>query len=108
MKRLFISAAMIVATLHLAAQADVKFVQKTGEQKVDVMVGGKLFTSYYYSSKIEKPVLYPLATASGVLVSRGFPLDPRPNERTDHPHHIGMWFNYGDVNGLDFWNNSYA
>src|SRR5690606_24087834 len=22
------------------------------------------------------------------------------------PHHVGMWFNYGDVNGLDFWNNS--
>jgi len=26
----------------------------------------------------------------------------------DHPHHVGMWFNYGDVNGLDFWNNSEA
>jgi hypothetical protein len=21
---------------------------------------------------------------------------------------VGYWFNYGDVNGLDFWNNSYA
>jgi hypothetical protein len=35
-------------------------------------------------------------------------MDPRPHERTDHPHHVGLWFNYGDVNGLDFWNNSYA
>ncbi len=26
----------------------------------------------------------------------------------DHPHHIGLWFNYENVNGLDFWNNSYA
>jgi len=26
----------------------------------------------------------------------------------DHPHHIGLWFNYGDVNGTDFWNNSDA
>ena len=26
----------------------------------------------------------------------------------DHPHHVGLWFNYGDVNGLDFWNNSDA
>jgi hypothetical protein len=24
----------------------------------------------------------------------------------DHPHHAGLWFNYGDVNGVDFWNNS--
>jgi hypothetical protein len=35
-------------------------------------------------------------------------LATRPNEPTDHPHHIGLWFNYESVNGLDFWNNSYA
>ena len=29
-------------------------------------------------------------------------------ERVDHPHHAGMWFNYGNVNGFDFWNNSDA
>jgi hypothetical protein len=33
-------------------------------------------------------------------------MDPRAGERVDHPHHVGMWFNYGDVNGFDFWNNS--
>src|SRR5690606_41175037 len=31
---------------------------------------------------------------------------PRAGERIDHPHHVGLWFNYGNVNGLDFWNNS--
>src|SRR5690606_632391 len=41
-------------------------------------------------------------------VTRGYPLDPRPNERTDHPHQIGLCFNYGNVNGYDFWNNSTA
>ena len=46
------------------------------------------------------------ARARGTLVTRGFPLDPRPGERVDHPHHVGLWFNYGDVNGVDFWNNS--
>jgi hypothetical protein len=35
-------------------------------------------------------------------------MDPAPGERVDHPHHVGLWFNYGDVNGLDFWNNSDA
>src|SRR5690606_14249718 len=34
--------------------------------------------------------------------------DPRPSVRTDHPHHVGLWFNFGDVNGLDFGNNSLA
>jgi hypothetical protein len=35
-------------------------------------------------------------------------LAPRPGERVDHPHHAGIWFNYGNVNNFDFWNNSDA
>jgi hypothetical protein len=42
------------------------------------------------------------------LITRGFPLEPREGERTDHPHQVGVWLNYGDVNGFDFWNNSFA
>jgi hypothetical protein len=53
-------------------------------------------------------VLYPLIEDGGIEVSRGYPLAPRPGERQDHPHHAGMWFNYGNVNGFDFWNNSDA
>jgi len=77
-------------------------------KKVDVLYDGRLFTSYIYPDDLEKPVLYPIFTSSGVVVTRGFPRDPRPNERIDHPHQVGLWFNFGDVNGLDFWNNSYA
>jgi hypothetical protein len=32
----------------------------------------------------------------------------KEGDRIDHPHHVGVWLNYGDVNGLDFWNNSEA
>ncbi len=77
------------------------------EAKVDVMIDGKLFTSYRYHDSMEKPILYPIIAPSGNPVSRGFPYEARPNERVDHPHHVGYWLNYGDVNGLDFWNNSY-
>jgi len=77
-------------------------------KKVDVVFDGNLFTSYIYPDDLEKPVLYPIFTSTGVNVTRGFPRDPRPFERVDHPHHVGLWFNFGDVNGLDFWNNSYA
>jgi hypothetical protein len=73
---------------------------------VDVLIDGKLFTSYIYPNTIKKPVLYPLKTSKGTKITRGFPLEPTPGERVDHPHHVGLWFNYGDVNGLDFWNNS--
>ena len=51
-------------------------------------------------------MLYPIRSASGALVTRGYPLEPRPAKRADHPHHVGHWFNYGDVNGFDFWGHS--
>ena len=75
-------------------------------KRVDVTIDGKPFTSYIYPDTLKKPVLFPIRTSNGTLVTRGFPLDPRPRERFDHPHHVGLWFNHGDVNGLDFWNNS--
>jgi hypothetical protein len=86
----------------------VRIVRNDEDRKVDVFVGEKLFTSYLYVSSIEKPVLYPISASNGTLITRGFPLKTRQGERVDHPHHLGMWFNFGDVNGIDFWNNSYA
>lgn len=64
------------------------------------------FTAYIFPETIKKPVLSPLRMASGSIATRGFPPEPRPEERADHPHHVGLWFNYGDVNGLDSWNHS--
>lgn len=86
---------------------EIKVVHRDADQKVDILVGDELFTSYIYPDDLEKPVLYPLVAEGNLTVTRGFPRDPRPGERVDHPHHTGYWFNYGDVNGLDFWNNSY-
>jgi hypothetical protein len=77
-------------------------------RRVDITIDGKPFTSYIWPTTLKKPVLYPLVDADGVTVSRGWPLAPRPGERTDHPHHDGLWFNYGNANGYDFWNNSDA
>jgi hypothetical protein len=85
----------------------VKLVKATNN-KIDILIGGKPFTSFLYPDTLEKPVLYPLLSASGTPVTRGFPLAPRPGDPTDHPHHIGLWFNFENLNGLDFWNNSYA
>lgn len=78
------------------------------EKKINVFVGDKLFTSFLYPDTLEKPVLYPVYTVNGTDVTRGFPLNTKPGDPTDHPHHIGIWFNYENVNGLDFWNNSFA
>src|SRR5881397_1923449 len=86
----------------------VEVVPHDDQRRVDVTVDGKPFTAYIYPTTLKKPTLYPLRTASGTVVTRGWPLEPRPGERVDHPHHVGLWFTYSDVNGLDFWNNSDA
>ncbi|MGV3763931.1 DUF6807 domain-containing protein [Parapedobacter sp.] len=84
------------------------FAEQTENNRIEVRLDGQPYTSYCYADSLKKPVLYPLRTKGGHFVTRGWPVQPRANERTDHPHHLGLWFNYGDVNGLDFWNNSTA
>jgi len=84
----------------------IKLIRNNVENKVEVYIDNTFFTAYIYPESIQKPVLFPLNTASGTTLTRGYPLDPQPWERADHPHHVGMWLNHGDVNGLDFWGHS--
>lgn len=86
----------------------VSVIPAANDKKVDVLIGGKPFTSFLYPDALEKPVLYPIRDAAGTVVTRSFPLDKREGDPTDHPHHVGLWFDYENLNGLDFWNNSYA
>jgi len=102
------AAVMTALSTTVMAQQTVNLVKSAKDKKIDVMIGGKLFTTFMYPDSLEKPVLYPISTANGTVVTRGFPLNPKPGDPTDHPHHIGLWFNFENLNGLDFWNNSYA
>jgi hypothetical protein len=86
----------------------VRFEHDSANKKVSVYFGESLFTNYLYVEDYYKPVLHPLLTKSGKSLTRGYPINPQPNERVDHPHHVGYWLNYGDVNGFDFWNHSDA
>lgn len=102
---------VLLLSVNLAGASErpkVEFKASVNERKLEVFIDGKFFTALIYPDDMEKPALYPILTASGKIITRGFPLDPRPFERADHPHHVGLWFNFGDVNGLDFWNNSFA
>jgi hypothetical protein len=108
MNRLFLSCLLAVCTLQAMAEKGVQVVPDEAHQRVDITIDGKPFTSYVWPTVLKKPVLYPLIAPDGIDVVRGFPLAPRPGERVDHPHHAGVWFNYGNVNGFDFWNNSDA
>ena len=111
MKNFWIVTIVLLCMANLAQASKkekVEFKNDEKGKKVEVFVGGKLFTAYIYPDNMEKQSLYPIMSASGKFITRGYPLNPRPFERTDHPHHVGLWFNFGSVNGLDFWNNSFA
>jgi hypothetical protein len=74
-------------------------------EDVAVNVDGKPFTTFHYGEKNNKPFLAPLRSASGKIVTRGFPMENIPGESRDHLHHTGLWFSYDDVNGVKFWEN---
>ena len=93
-------------TLH--AQTGFSFRESAEHKKVEVFYNKKFITAYCYFDSTEKPVLFPINTLSGITITRGYPVAPRPGERTDHPHQVGLWLTYESVNGLDFWNNSAA
>src|SRR5690348_8565129 len=94
-------------TYSSAQTLPIEFVRKN-DHDIQVLANKKPFVDFFYADTFPKPVLYPIYAADGEIITRGFPLAPRPNEPTDHPHHVGLWLNYENVNGLDFWNNSYA
>jgi beta-lactamase superfamily II metal-dependent hydrolase len=87
------------------AAARVEVVPREAERRVDVSVDGLPFTAYLWPDSQAKHVLWPIRTAKGNEVTRGWPLAPKVGEKVDHPHHVGLWLNYGEVNDVDFWGN---
>ena len=106
MKKIFTLFLGLLGFTSIAQNLPVTF--KNGQSSVDVLIGGKPFTSYFFPGQdiLKKAVLFPLISAQGTTITRGYPMAPRAGERVDHPHHVGMWLNYEDVNGFDYWNNS--
>ena len=108
MKYRMLVALWLFSVTAVAQKTGFEILEKPAEKRIDILYNGRLLTAYRYDDSIMKPVLFPVNTVSGITVTRGYPLEPRAGERTDHPHHVGLWFNYESVNGLDFWNHSTA
>ena len=117
---------LIVSTLFLrAADSSKEGVQVTkADDHVRVEINGELFTQYWFtlnrhpaisqsrdgrlSTNATKHVyFYPLIGPGGAHITRGWPMrNDVPGEEKDHPHHRGLWFSHGEVNGVDFWAES--
>jgi hypothetical protein len=75
-----------------------------GENRVDFLIGGNLFTSYHYGEDVIRPFLYPIVGPGGRKMTRNFPMvQGVPGETTDHKHHRSLYVAYGDVNSVDNW-----
>jgi len=110
MNKLFIGVAFLFVSMDTPGQQTKGFsiVEKNDRKQVDILFNGKLMTAYCYYDSSRKTFLFPVNTTDGIAVTRGYPYQMIAGERTDHPHHTGIWLNYESVNGLDFWNNSTA
>jgi hypothetical protein len=78
-------------------------VEKRG-QDVDVRINQQLFFTYNTSIGPNKSYLFPIFGPGGRQMVRNYPIKTGvPGETSDHPHHRGLWFTHGEVNGADFW-----
>jgi hypothetical protein len=75
-----------------------------GDGTVTVKFGDSEFTTLHYKG-FAKPVLHPIMGPTGINLVREWPVKETagPGEEKDHPHHKGLWFTHGAVNGVDFW-----
>ena len=95
-----------MAGAALAAGADsVRF--ERGENVLRVSIGGQPFTEYHFNNG-PFPYLDPLIGPTGTNLLRNFPMRDVEGETHDHPHHRGLWFTHGDVNGHDFWSSKHG
>ena len=78
-------------------------VRNTDDGRVDVKIGGELFTRYLYGEDVPKPCLYPLVGPFGQGVTRAYPQEEVEGDSSDHVHHRSLWVSWGDVNGSDNW-----
>ncbi len=99
---------VISAFLSIFISAD-EIILSQAKGRIDVKIGGKLFTSYHYEG-FPKPTLYPVRWIDGTGMTRRFPMEKAlPGESNDHVHHRSVFWGHrhvksGKDGGVhDFW-----
>lgn len=91
---------VLLLALPLAAQVKIT---KAAPDRIQVDIDGRSYTTFYLAPEGNKPYVWPLSTPSGAVVTRHFPMEEFAGETKDHPHHRGLFFAHGDINGFNFW-----
>ncbi len=106
MKRFSVPASSAILLLTLCPDAPAQVDLKTvGNDHISIAINGEPFSNFYIGKAYPKPFLAPLRTAGGLIVTRRYPLETVEGESRDHPHHRGLFVGFGDVNGINFWEN---
>lgn len=92
----------LLAAGPASAQVDLHAV---GTDRIHIEIDGQPFSDFFIGGAYGKPFLAPLRSASGLVVTRRYPMENVGGESRDHPHHRGLWIGYGNVNGINFWEN---
>jgi len=97
---------LLLSPLPSSAADSVELVRKG--DTVEVLIGGRPFTTYFFPADIAKPYFQPLRTAQGTIVTRDFIIgNTIPQEHLKdgslEPHQRPMYFGHGDIDGIDFW-----
>lgn len=101
MRSIFLTACCMLVIAMGAAQAQQVTFHRISD-RVEVQMADQPFTTIH-AGGFTKPILYPLYAPGQVPMTRSWPIEERPGEPHDHPHHKSVWFAHGNVNGADFW-----
>ncbi len=69
--------------------------------RMQLFDGDRQVARYVYDDPQVGRPFFADVSVDGIQVTRNHP--PGPDDDQDHPHHIGFFFSFGDLNGIDFW-----
>ncbi|MEJ2007234.1 MAG: PmoA family protein [Acidobacteriota bacterium] len=103
---LLLVGAVLISPRSYAAGESVQL--KREGTHINILIGGRPFTTYYFDPAIAKPYFMPLRSAEGTVITRGFPIGDTVPAADRHnpnlePHQRPMYFGHGDIDGIDFW-----
>ncbi len=86
-----------------AAQADGPGLSfHKANDRIVILNGKHALSEYVFADPaVARPYLVSIKTLDGIQVTRNHPVQTGDDQ--DHPHHTGVFFTFGDLNGIDFW-----
>ncbi|HEY7088213.1 MAG TPA: PmoA family protein [Tepidisphaeraceae bacterium] len=96
----------LLTSLSLAADPAIQIVQ--GQDKLEITIDGKPFTTYHFvptsdDPEWHRPYFFPVLSADGVELTADRDRETMGQEKREHPWHRSVWIGHGDINGIDHW-----